>query len=67
MCKMKNEAWKFQKFENATKRFEKLAVRNNQDKNINRQNQFYFYFDFSNFRSVGPVKQLIKLVSPNIE
>ena len=31
------------------------------------KNLFYFYFDFQILGSVGPVKQLIKLVSPNIE
>ena len=30
--------------------FENLTVGNNENKNIDYQNQFYFYFDFSNFR-----------------
>ena len=30
--------------------FGKLAVGNNENKNMDYQNQFYFYFDFPNFR-----------------
>ena len=30
--------------------FGKLAVGNNENKNMGYQNQFYFYFDFPNFR-----------------